>query len=1069
METSYNREVKAHQRSYSQPQFRGQYYGNRRPYRNRPSQFYDYEEGYNYRDSFENPHWHRGGMRQMFPYQWRQPWEPASPDPWEHPNQVPEDMDFQFQEKNRTTNYRQSDDQYSKRERNDRFEFVRPERDRSELEVDKRRMQSDNNKKAVRFEDESEETSGYSSQPQITQESISTKRRRKNTDVDQPSGARTTKNSKSRSHDFPVVEADSTTDIEMLTRKPTIDAKKAAKIKKKKGTSSKNSPRSEEGSSVLERAEKLCKELRDKREKAKKDLHSKEKEKKVEKNDEINKQLAKFAEINKSYVKGVLDDTNDTESSITLSTVQSPKTDKISSSTPIKQKINQSPGKSKDKTDSSPKSRSNKTSSPSRSSRPSNKGKESITCDNTTSDVYSSSKYTGNKDKDSDTSPSTPIGGKRRSKDSPNKTENKTRDINEIRREIELEVQKSQIEHEKSFEHEQNESLMEEEQKSVTHDDEILEKRKTSSEELTDDSVKSRSVIDSTSRESLLKMVNSPRSRKERQQLAEVLRTYAKSQNRLSLPRFNLHMSGIYDNLEHYGEFRLEELSPDVQLQIAELIEADIKPDIDDLEKTLLSDIKVEGEGDEYVRLSHSPSVDRLEMLDKSLNQSERADIFDLKKMDDLNRLRLSSCDIKKEPIEAVHSPVKYPESPQYSQDIIQSPARSNFPKSPQYSQEEREFIEQFCAPGSSVINSQTESPQEQTRMPAYNPQEQTRRPAHSPHKQVEDVVVSVNVENKERCGLNNSHKISHIQSREMQSSKTRSPNIFRTRSNSLSSIQSIGATNFSDSLRSNPESHRKKQGIMDSMKFSAPIESWSKPEKREIIPEQLMAQASIEYQRNSKASLTNFGSNMLDNANLTENKITHSFKTSCTEPTSVMTTASTVFGGGMSSVRTSQTDPPIISIGSVMTTASTVFGGGMSSVRTSQTDPPIISIGSAGNVQMSSTVPVWFGSEMSPYVTSQNELLYSVASREKVQPSASTSAWFDGGTTSCKTSQNSTGSEEKILTYTGVSSSLFGRTTQTEPFYAGGNVALTNNPTVTTWSMSSGYSTQPQGMSNYQ
>ena len=1038
METSYNREVKAHQRSYSQPQFRGQYYGNRRPYRNRPSQFYEYEEGYNYRDSFENPHWHRGGMRQMFPYQWQQPWEPTSPDPWEHPSQDPEDIDFQFQEKNRTTNYRQSGDQYSKRERNDRFEFVRPERDRSELDVDKRRMQSDNNKKAVRFEDESEETSGYSSQPQITQESISTKRRRKNTDVDvdQPSGARTTKNSKNRSHDFPVVEADSTTDIEMLTRKPTVDAKKAAKIKKKKGTSSKNSPRSEEGSSVLERAEKLCKELRDKREKAKKDLHSKEKEKKVEKNDEINKQLAKFAEINKSYVKGVLDDTNDTESSITLSTVQSPKTDKISSSTPIKQKINQSPGKSKDKTDSSPKSRSNKTSSPSRSSRPSNKGKESITCDNTTSDVHSSSKYTGNKDKDRDTSPSKPIGGKRRSKDSPNKTENKTRDINEIRREIELEVQKSQIEHEKSFEHEQNESLMKEEKKSVTHDDEILEKRKTSSEELTDDSAKSRSVIDSTSRESLLKMVNSPRSRKERQQLAEVLRTYAKSQNRLSLPRFNLHMSGIYDNLEHYGEFRLEELSPDVQLQIAELIEADIKPDIDDLEKTLLSDIKVERERDEYVRMSRSPSVDRLEMLDKSLNQSERADIFDLKKMDDLNRLRLSSCDIKKEPIEAVQSPVKYPESPQYSQDIMQSPARSNYPKSPQYSQEEQEFIEQFCAPGNSVINSHTESPQEQTRRPAYNPQEQTRRPAHSPHKQVEDVVVSVNVENKERCDLNNSHKISHIQSREMQSSpKIRSPNIFRTRSNSLSSIQSIGATNFSDSLRSNPESHRKKQGIMDSMR----IESWSKPEKREIIPEQLMAQASIEYQRNSKASLTNFGSNMLDNANLTENKMTHSFKTSCTEPISVITTASTVFGGGMSSVRTSQTDPPIISTES------------------------------AGNVQMSSTVPVWFSSEMSPYVTSQNGLLYSAASREKVQPSASTSAWFDGGTTSCKTSQNSTGSEEKILSYTGMSSSLFGRTTQTEPFYAGGNGSLTNTTTVTTWSMSSGYMTQPQGMSNYQ
>jgi hypothetical protein len=106
------------------------------------------------------------------------------------------------------------------------------------------------------------------------------------------------------------------------------------------------------------------------------------------------------------------------------------------------------------------------------------------------------------------------------------------------------------------------------------------------------------------------------------------------------------------------------------------------------LEKTLLSDIKVERERDEYVRMSRSPSVDRLEMLDKSLNQSERADIFDLKKMDDLNRLRLSSCDIKKEPIEAVQSPVKYPESPQYSQDIMQSPSRSNYPKSPQYSQE---------------------------------------------------------------------------------------------------------------------------------------------------------------------------------------------------------------------------------------------------------------------------------------------------------------------------------------------------------------------------------------------
>ena len=91
--------------------------------------------------------------------------------------------------------------------------------------------------------------------------------------------------------------------------------------------------------------------------------------------------------------------------------------------------------------------------------------------------------------------------------------------------------------------------------------------------------------------EVLLKMVNSPRSRKERKQLAEMLRSYAQSQKKLSLPRYNLQLSGSYDDQldERIEELRLEELSPEVQIQIAQLMEAEATPDLNDLEKALMT------------------------------------------------------------------------------------------------------------------------------------------------------------------------------------------------------------------------------------------------------------------------------------------------------------------------------------------------------------------------------------------------------------------------------------------------------------------------------------------------
>ncbi|KAL5008475.1 hypothetical protein ScPMuIL_014056 [Solemya velum] len=84
-------------------------------------------------------------------------------------------------------------------------------------------------------------------------------------------------------------------------------------------------------------------------------------------------------------------------------------------------------------------------------------------------------------------------------------------------------------------------------------------------------------------RETLLKLINSPRSRKERLKLSEMLSKYSKSQNKLSMPRFNLKMSGLYDTEEmSLEEIDYDDLSVDLQLEIAEMFEHDVPHEMND-------------------------------------------------------------------------------------------------------------------------------------------------------------------------------------------------------------------------------------------------------------------------------------------------------------------------------------------------------------------------------------------------------------------------------------------------------------------------------------------------------
>ena len=99
------------------------------------------------------------------------------------------------------------------------------------------------------------------------------------------------------------------------------------------------------------------------------------------------------------------------------------------------------------------------------------------------------------------------------------------------------------------------------------------------------------SVARFTDKSALVKMVNSPRTTKEKLSLAQMLREHAKSQKKLSLPRFNLRYSDLCsasgDKGDQYTNINVDRLDTNSILEIANLIESDIKPDIGYLEQLL--------------------------------------------------------------------------------------------------------------------------------------------------------------------------------------------------------------------------------------------------------------------------------------------------------------------------------------------------------------------------------------------------------------------------------------------------------------------------------------------------
>ncbi|WAR19245.1 hypothetical protein MAR_001083 [Mya arenaria] len=95
----------------------------------------------------------------------------------------------------------------------------------------------------------------------------------------------------------------------------------------------------------------------------------------------------------------------------------------------------------------------------------------------------------------------------------------------------------------------------------------------------------------STDQSALVKMVNSPRTPKEKLSLAQMLREHAKSQTKFSLQRFNLKYSdlcsGVGEKGDEYTNINVDQLDTNSILEIANLIELDIKPDIGYLEQLL--------------------------------------------------------------------------------------------------------------------------------------------------------------------------------------------------------------------------------------------------------------------------------------------------------------------------------------------------------------------------------------------------------------------------------------------------------------------------------------------------
>ncbi|XP_062614514.1 zinc finger protein 106-like [Saccostrea cucullata] len=316
-------------------------------------------------------------------------------------------------------------------------------------------------------------------------------------------------------------------------RKGEKKEKKKSILKKKKKNGDKGSPpgspkrsgkkgREEKGGEgVLEKAEKLCRELREKREKAKLEREKKMKMEQMEKLENINQELKTLSDKSKEYVKGHIPSeeirpTETVDSSAKERTEKEIKSGNISKLSQCNKDID--------------KIRQNI--------------EKSVQCISEKQKLLNSTRTESKSEKNSPTNKSQP------------------------------------------------ESVIPE--ASVGHSN----KKEVSAKP---DSQKTSKTLDKTgssgkskekpTTDSLLKMVNSPRSRKERQQLAGMLRSYAQSQKKLSLPRYNLQLSGSYDDNfdDKMEELRLEELSPEVQIQIAQLMEADVTPDLNDLEKALMS------------------------------------------------------------------------------------------------------------------------------------------------------------------------------------------------------------------------------------------------------------------------------------------------------------------------------------------------------------------------------------------------------------------------------------------------------------------------------------------------
>lgn len=256
--------------------------------------------------------------------------------------------------------------------------------------------------------------------------------------------------------------------------------KVSPRLMKMSAKKSDNFDKHDKGASILQKAEKLCKELREKRQNAKSE---KEKNGKMEKQKNINQHIETLSEINKSYVTGHL--------------------------TAVQEKMT---------------------------------------------------------------------------------SHSQTHNILELRSSV-----SDSREHDRSSKNE-IERIRQEIEKSVQEQRNLTKSSLQSPEAITQKKLETLRKSKPLKRETLLKLINSPRSRKERLKLSELLTKYSKSQNKLSMPRFNLKMSGLYDTEEmSLEEINYDDLSVDLQMQIAEMFEHDVPQELIDLSQSPKhKEIKVE-------------------------------------------------------------------------------------------------------------------------------------------------------------------------------------------------------------------------------------------------------------------------------------------------------------------------------------------------------------------------------------------------------------------------------------------------------------------------------------------